>query len=438
MKQVMEFIKANLFALSCAVVALAAAVAIFFWPLPGIFETLQGEVAARKQVYTEINGLSTATRTLPNVDAATTETPPLTVFPNKNIITAGQQAVQKVKDGSHSVLDAAVKSNARQLLVANVLPKTSPFTRNEFLERYRRETAQTGENADQGIIRKVLHGTLPPTPEEQAAADQAQTNEIMRVNLQTDARGVAQNQQQVDSLLADMRAKLPLQLRVSKAVNNQVYVSPNAVEIHPEMSDISKLNDINVFNAQFSLWLQTMVLESIADANKGAKNVLDAPVKHLLSLRVPMNIADPAANSAVMGFGAPVGEAVPAVPLNPDASAPITPKFEADPLGYSSNAMYDSIRVQMVLRVDASRLSEVLASLSQNHLVKVRNVNFRTVSVGQALLEGYFYSRDGSLPLVEVELDCDVLVLRAWLAPYMPEPVKAVFSALANPPMMAQ
>ena len=438
MKQVMDFIKANLFALSCAVVAIAAAVTIFIWPLPGIFETLQGEVAARKQVYTDINGLSTATRTLPSVDASIAETPPLTVFPNKSVIAAGQQAVQKVKDGSRSVLDAAVKSNARQLLVANVLPKTSSYTRQQFLDEYRRETAQVGEHVEKGIIKKVLRGTLPPTAEEQAAADLAQSNEILRNNLQTDPRGVAQNQQQVDSLLAEMRAKLPLQLRVGKAANNQIYVSPNAVEIHAEMSDIGKLNDINVFNAQFSLWLQTTLLEAIADANKGAKNVFDAPVKHLLSLRVPMNIADPAANSAVMGFGAPVGEPVAALPLTADSSAPITPKYETNPLGYGSNAMYDSIRVQMVLRVDASRLPEVLASLSQNHLVKVRNVNFRTVSVGAALLEGYFYSRDGALPLVEVELDCDVLVLRAWLAPYMPEPVKAFFSALANPPMPGQ
>jgi hypothetical protein len=439
MKQALDFIKANMIALSCAIVALVAMVAIFFWPIPGIVATLQGEVAARKQTYDEINGLLTGSRTLPNVDASITEAVPLTVFPTKNVIAAGTKAVQQVKDGSHSVLDAAVKGNARPLLVPNSLPKTSSFTRGEFLDKYRVETAQIGDNVDKGIVKKILHGTLPPTAEEQAAADQTRTNEIMRINLQTDARGVAQNQAQVDGLLAKMRADLPLQLRVGRAVNNQIYVSPGAVEIHPAMSDIKNLNDVTVFNAQFSLWIQMTLLEAIADANSNAKNVLDAPVKHLLMMRVPMNIADASAmqQPTGMGFGQPDAVA-PAVALVPDAASPIAPKFDVDPLGYGSNSMYDSIRVQMVLRVDASRLSEVLAALSQKHLVKVRNVNFHTVSTGQALLEGFFYSRDGATPLAEVELDCDVLVLRAWLVPYMPEPVKTVFHQMANPTLPGQ
>lgn len=435
MKQVLDFIKANAIALSCGVVALIAIIAVFVWPIPGAFSTLQTEVAAREQVYKDINGLMTASRTLPNVDPNSTESQPLNVFPTKNVIAEGQRAVQKLKDGAKAVLTDAVKDNARPLLVPNVLPKTSPFTRGQFLEQYRRVTTQYGDNVDQGIIKKVLHGTLPPTPEEIAAADAAQTNQIYKTMLQTDARGQPQNQQAVDAALAEMRAKLPLQQRIGRALNNQVYVSPGAIEIHSEMSDISKLNDINVFNAQFSLWLQTITLEAIADANKGSTNVLDAPIKHLLSLRVPMNIADPNQASAAIGFGVDpnAGVAAPPVTLTPDASAPITPKFDTDPLGYSSNPMYDSIRVTMALRVDATRLPQSIAALSQNHLIKVRNVNFRTVSAGNALAEGFYYSKDGSTPLVEVDLDCDVLILRAWLVPYMPDPVKAAFNTLANP-----
>ena len=47
--------------------------------------------------------------------------------------------------------------------------------------------------------------------------------------------------------------------------------------------------------------------------------------------------------------------------------------------------------------------------------------------------QGYYYSRDGSVALVEVEVDADVLMLREWLVRYMPDPVKAAFSTLGAP-----
>lgn len=433
MKQALDIIKANMIALSCAVIALVAIVAIFVWPIPGIFETLRGEVAARKQVSTDIETLTNAPRTLPNVDPANSEAVPLNGFPTKPVIAEGKAAIQKVKDGSKSVLDAAVKSNARQPLVPGILPKTDSISRGKFRDEYVKVTAQYGEHVNDGIIHTVLHGTLPPTAEELAAADAARTSEIQKALLQTNNMGVAQNGPQVEAELATMRAKLPMQQRVSRAMNNQIYVSPGAVEIHPDMDTIGKLNDVSVFNAQFSLWLQTTVLEAIANANRNAKNVLDAPVKHLLSLRVPMNMADPNVAAQSVGFGAPAEAPAAATVLASDASGTITPKYEVDPLGYASNSMYDAIRIQLVLRIDATRLSESIAALSQNHLIKVRNVNFRTVSAGSALTEGFYYSKDGKAALVEVELDCDVLILRAWLVPYMPDPVKTVFSQLANP-----
>lgn len=437
MKKVLDFIKANVFALMCAVVALVAIVAYFFWPIPAKFEEFRGEVSARANTYKTISDLNTKPRTLPNLDPSAPATAPLSAFPTRTVIAEGTKAVQQIKDGAQRLLDRAVALNARPLLVEGVLPNPTSFTRGQFLDAYRRATAQYGENVDQGIVRRLLKGTLPPTPEEMAAADAQMVNEVRKAILQTDARGVPQNQAAVDAEIARRRAELPLQQRVGRAQNFAIYVNPGAVEIHPAMGDTvsSSLTNISIFNAQFSFWVQSIVLEAIADANKGSKSVLTSPVKHLLSLRVPMNIADPASNPAVASFGAPDPNAgpPPAVELKPDPTAPITPKYETDPLGYVSNSMYDPIRVRMALRIEAARLSEAIAALSQNHLIKIRNVNFRTVSVGTALSEGFIYSKSGDVPIVEADIDCDVLMLRSWVVPFMPDPVKAVFQAMANP-----
>lgn len=441
MKQVLDFIKTNVVALTWGVVALLAIIAVFIFPIPGMFGELRDNVTKRQETASAIDTLGKTPRTLPTLDPTVPEAVPLNAFPTSAVIAQGKKAIEQVKDAAGRVLAQAVKMNIRTPLVPDVLPNPSSLARNNFFNAYRIATAQFGENADRGIIRTVLHGTLPPTTDELTAIESARANEIRKTNLQTDARGVPQNQTQVDSLIAAMRSQLGMGERVRRAQTYQIYVSPGAVEIHPAMASVSELNAVNIFNAQFSLWLQQIVLESIADANKGAKNVLDAPVKHLVLLRVPMNIADPnnsggynGGGGAAMGGGGDAG-AAPAGPveLKPDAAAAITPNYTRDPLGYVSNAMYDPIHVQMILRVDASRMTESLAALSRNHLIKIRNVSFHTVDVGVALSNGFYYSREGKTPLVEVELDCDVLMLREWVVRYMPDPVKAVFNAMANP-----
>jgi hypothetical protein len=148
-----------------------------------------------------------------------------------------------------------------------------------------------------------------------------------------------------------------------------------------------------------------------------------------------------AAAAPTMGFGSGGGEggdpaaaaaAVAAGPveLKPDPAAAITPKFDQDPRGYTHNPLYDPIRVQMILRVDVSKLPQVLAAMQTAKLVKIKNVNMRTVDMGVALSQGYVYDKDGKTPLVEVLIDADVLVLRQWLVGYMPNAVKQYFQTL--------
>ncbi len=437
MNKVLDFIKTHAAALSSAVVALLALVAYFVYPIPSLFGKLQGEVNARSGVYDSLKKLRDDTRTLPNVDITTTEAKPLGVFPTEKVAKAGEDALQRLSDQSKQVLDSLNKKNEQKLLVPNSLPNPPTLLRQKFLEAYKAYTQQTGEGAKQGIIATRLKGTLPPTEVELRDMESAMVNTIMKEQLQIDGSGKPVNQAEIDQLILERRAKLPLEQRVIRARNAQIYVSPGAVDVIPELLNTTNPPDpVTVFNAQFSLWVQGAVFDAIAAANAGSENVLSSPVKHLVRLDMNMMIAPVAAPSGQFNPGQPA-EATPPPELKPDASAPITLNYARGPLGYANNSMFDPVPVVLTLRVDSRRLPEVLASLQGGQLLKIKNVNYRTVSKGVALQQGYVYDKDGTTPMVEVVLDCDVLMLRSWLVQYMPETVKQHFSALSNPAVPA-
>lgn len=437
MKQVLDFIKTHTAALACALVALIALIAYFVYPIPALFGQLETEVKAREGVYSALDKLKSDTRTLPNVDINAAEPQPLEIFPTERTIKAGEEAVQRLQDQSNQVLKTLVARNKQELLVPNSLPNAPTLARQKFLEAYKLIAQQYGEGAKNGLIATKLRGALPPTEEELRSIEAAEVNRILKNDLTIDGTGNAVNQAEVDQKIAERKAKLPLEQRVIRARSAQIYVSPGAVDVLPDLISTTNPPDpVMIFNAQFGLWVQSAVFEAIAAANAGSENVLSSPVKHLVRLDMNM-LPVPPSGGGGNGFftpGAdPSAEAAPPPEIKPDASAPLTYDYSRGPLGYTHNSMFDPVPIQLTLRVDSRRLPEALAAMQGGQLLKVKNVNYRTVSMGRALQEGYVYDRDGTTPMVEIILDCDVLMLRSWLVQYMPEPVKRHFATLSNP-----
>ena len=462
MKPVLDFIKAHTFALACAVVALIGLVAYFVYPIPGMFAELTTEVQAREGVHKTLADLLSSPRTVPVVDVKAAEPAKLPVFPTNRVVDQGKKLLLALSDEAKNTLAAAVKRNERKPLVPESLPNGGPIARKTFLDEYKKATAQTGEDAAQGIVHRVLHGSLPPSADELKSLGDRRAAQITKQTMQYGPNSAPMNQPQVDAEITKMRAQLPLQQRLVRAYNSQIYVSPGAVAVHPALQGVQLPDPITVFNGQLSLWLQQSVLEAIAAANDQSKNVFDAPVKHLVSLYVPLNFVTGGGGGGggsgggygggpggggpgPMGFGGgfggggepapdPAAAGAAGVELKPDPAVAITPAYAADPLGYTHNAFYDPIHVKMVLRVEFTKLPDVLRALQSGRLLKVRNVQFRSVDMGRALAEGYIYFQRGqSKPLVDVAIDCDVLLLRQWLVTYMPDAVKRYFAGLSTP-----
>lgn len=437
MNKVLDFIKSHTAALACAAVAVLALVAYFVYPIPSLFGTLREEVQARGEVYSALDKLNKEPRTLPPVDITAAEPAPLEVFPTDRVIKSGEEALQRLADQSNQTLGNLQKLNQRQLLVPNSLPSAPPLARQNFLTRYKAITQQYGEEAKSGLIATVLKGTLPPTEAEMRQIVEAEINRINKTDLTIDGTGREVNRAEVEQKIAERTAKLPLEQRVFRARNAQIYVSPGAVDVIQELLTTNNPPDpVMIFNAQFSLWVQTAVFEAIAAANAGSENVLTSPVKHLVRLDMLMLFVPPGGGGGGNPYfqpGEQPAEGAGPVELKPDPAAPITLNYARSPLGYTSNSMFDAIPVQLTLRVDSRRLPEVIAAMQGGQLLKIKNVNYRTVSLGRALQEGYVYDKDGTTPMVEVVMECDVLMLRSWLVPYMPEAVKRHFSSLSNP-----
>ena len=146
------------------------------------------------------------------------------------------------------------------------------------------------------------------------------------------------------------------------------------------------------------------------------------------------------------GMGDPSGGMGGAVPTDPAAGGATTTTevpvdnavelqrdYSISPSGREQhNPLFDAVQFTLVVRVEAARLPEVLRQLQQGSLVTVLNLNsLRQVDPLVALANGYIY---GNAAVVEVEITGEVLMLREWTVPLMPEGIKARLAGIGADP----
>jgi hypothetical protein len=180
--------------------------------------------------------------------------------------------------------------------------------------------------------------------------------------------------------------------------------------------------------------VQQDVISAITQMNKGKANVMDAPVKHLFSIKVPPNfIAAPGAQPQPGQAAAdPMGG-------NPDAAVPQMTQVSLS--GRVSNALFDVIYFDLVVDVEVPRIASFLRTLEQSRLIGVREVNMTSVDSAAELAKGYYY---GKTPVARLTLKCESMLMRKWTVPFMPPLIKQSMgiqeqpAAAATPTAMAQ
>jgi hypothetical protein len=192
--------------------------------------------------------------------------------------------------------------------------------------------------------------------------------------------------------------------------------------------------------------------------------VLNAPVKHLINVDVPLQPfgeaaaapatgagADPGAPPADTGAGlrrgtnrppadpapeeeAPAEEAAPAAEsaLPVDPTAEIVRQYELSPSGRPAHTpFYDLVQFRIKLRCSANAVPYVLKQLQADSFITVLNVGITGVNPAVAAQAGYVY---GSQPVVELDLACEMPFLRTWLAGLMPKALQQALTATGAPP----
>jgi hypothetical protein len=461
MNNVLAIIKKHLMPILSGVVAILSVVAVFVWPLPGIYSEFRESVQSRKSTYDELKTVRDKPRTLPQVDPTVTEQPPLTVFPTEAVIAAGDNAVKQIKDDSASTLQHAVSINKQALLVEGSLPAPQPIFRQNFLNDYQAEMAANSLDFEKSIFVRLLRATLPPNERELSTIREQARARILQTKLQIDPiKNEKVNEAEVEELIrVENNAILPREIN-RRARNYRVYLSPGVAEslYHPAMRGTTPPDETSIFNAQFGLWQMQTLFDAINTVNRDSQSVFDSPLKHVVRLEVNLQVSSgsvagvspafgggfggPPASSEFSGppagfggesSGTPAASLAAPVALVADATTPLTLDYTQGVHGHKSNAMYDSFPFVMVVRVDASRTAQVLEKLSAGRFVLVRNVHsMRAVDLAVARAEGYIYSRD-SAPITELVIEGEILFLRSWLIPFMPESVKSYFSQRSNP-----
>lgn len=431
----MELVKKNIASILCGVVALIAIVA-WFWPVGGWFQDLQSKLDARAAAYKEVENLRTAPRKLPTLVLEANEQANLDRFPNEKVIEVGNKAVTALKEQSKRMLDTVSGRNVHQPLVPGSLPRAVGQLAFDFVEDYL-VTLGYGEKEwkDERSLPFQLRATRPPSPEEITELAQKIWDE--KYNVRVVQIGQQNNLAQIQQEFLDENWDLDVKERTRRSREYVMYLDDDSLPASPDMLSGRSPTDPQIWFAQTVLWIEQDVAQAIIAANKNAKNVLDAPVKHLVSLRVPFGIDQYVLPGPAMGM--PVSADGTAMPIPVDANgAPAV--FAASPTGRVCNELYDVIHFELILRVDYRKIPQVLSELERNRLFTILSSGISAVNAAEEKrVNGYVY---GDQPVAEVTLTCEALFLRSWTVDkennfknaLMPDMVQYVLPGAKPPP----
>jgi hypothetical protein len=397
----MDIVKKNIASILCGVIALAAIVA-WFWPVGGFYSTLKADVDKSAATYKQVDDLRKAPRKLPTlVLEGNAEQADLKSFPNEKVIKAGQEKTAALTKQSKDMLQTVTQLNMHQPLVPGSLPSPDSRAGQVFPTAYIEELGLSQKGYETGIP-KLLNATSPPTTEEltEIAQEMWETNYKSRILL---VAGQDNYQDVSNQFTFEVVANLKEQEQRKRAMNHMVYLDDVSLASSTEIQVGKVPNENQIWFAQVGLWIEQDVAKAIVAANKGAKNILDAPVKHLYALKLPFG------GDMYVRAGAVAGAEGAALPTDANGAPQL---FSASPTGRACNDLYDVVHFDLVLRVDYAKIPQVLNEIERDRLFTVLTTSVASVDAADEKNKfGYIY---GDQPVAELTLTCEALFLRSW------------------------
>ena len=545
--QVISVMKKNAGSIAMGVLAVAAVAVIFLVVNPmfaGLQERLQASAGQGEQL------ADIGRRSRPNLSTSLEGgEATLAGFPTPATIEAGRRFNDAIVGQADGVLNEVTLRNRRLPLryaPADATPAAfeAAFAqaaaewplegqdklslRNLWLLAYKQSINADGafdeETGDypQGTLQRAAQSTRPPTAEDLNLAQERRTARL-RAEAPKNPDGQPMDPEGLERQVAQAVTELSRNLKYTRAVDHLLYLDASdgrrGLSVHPVADLPNSPSAVECFEAQVQLWVQEEVvrnlvranLEAVADLPEDRRNVINAPVKHLVRLDVPatfvsggpLGTQSAAAGGAAGGSGGAAADMPPDAMYNPyggynpyapdagggagaapdasraprgaapapgrpsrpaaddagrptrggiagrsgpaaeedqapttltevpvDPAAEIETEYQYSPSGRTPHTpFYDAVQFTLTLRVEAQSVPEVLRQLQRGSFLTVLNV-FRVTAVDPvvALQEGYVY---GDAPVVEMTLQCELLLLRNWTVDFMPEQIRQELQAWA-------
>jgi hypothetical protein len=190
-----------------------------------------------------------------------------------------------------------------------------------------------------------------------------------------------------------------------------VYATPAAFAVLAQVpSEIPRQDQYQelFWRWQHTAWVHEDLVAAVREANvnpsTGRMSLVDAPVKRILNVSVePMNLEEE-------------------VSAGGSLASPLDRGFEASHTGRTGgNALYDTRYATMDVIVDAARLNDVIAAISETNLMTVVGVDVFAYDGSEDLARGFYYGESG---LARAVLRIESVWIREWYDRFIPPTVR--------------
>jgi len=413
-KLVMDWVRRHVFIVVFGAIIIAAP--ITGWLIGG---SLKGGVVSalnsKKSDLEALSGLEQTTVTLnvPGREAITTKT-----IVNRQVIDAYGQVIEALRKDADTVRTAALAHNSknRDVLSTEVFPKPRPERRADAHERLYPLVAEAYEK----LLSEVRAGQPPPASEVREQLQRRAAGFIASLGgKRTRSDLAAEDQQRLDEDLVRARKSI----YADRARSISFYASPASIGMPQPPRNVPSAGVPldRMFEWNWNFWIVEDVVRGLAAANEGTPNVLEAPFKRIIQLRVEPLPRGAGTGSAAAPEGEPAADAG-------GGGQPIDPKpeiakdFSQSFTGRHSNPLYDVRTVQLQMVAETEALPRVFDALAKQNFITITDAAIKPANPFAAARLGFLY---GPKPVSEVSLVLEIIQLREWTTLRMPSEMKA-------------